>query len=725
MNFNGNCLGRWACLALALLVFGVTPAWAQISLGSASSFGVLGGSTVTNTGPTIVNGELGVSPGSAVTGFPPGSVVGGTIHLADAVALQAQNDLTTAYNAVAGTACNVDLTGQDLGGLTLTPGVYCFSSSAQLTGTLTLDALGNPNALFLFKMGSSLTTASGSAVQLINGGSSCNVFWQVGSSATLGTGTNLAGNILALSSITLNTGASVSGRLLARNGAVTLDSNTVTPCLPGICPVVTVNPATLPNGAIGSLYSQTVTATGGNAPYTFTLSSGALPSGLTLDSMTGIISGTPSAAGTFTFTVTATDVNGCPGSRAYTIIITNPGCPVITVNPATLPPGIIGTPYSQTVSATGGAAPYTFAISAGALPNGLMLNGSNGIISGTPTTAGQFNFTVTATDANGCQGSRPYSIVIPVIPVCPFILVNPPTLPDGVIGTPYNQTITASGGNEPYTFAVTAGALPPGLILNPTSGIISGTPTTAGQFDFTITATDADGCPGLRAYSIVIPIIPVCPFITVNPPTLPAGVIGTPYSQTITATGGVAPYTFAVTGGALPNGLTLDPTSGIISGTPTTAGQFNFIITATDANDCPGSRAYLLVIPVVPVCPFITVNPVTLPTPIFGQFYSQTITATGGVPPYVFTVSTGALPNGLTLNANTGVISGVPAAVGPYSFVIIATDANACPGIRAYAFDILVPALINIPALSYWGMLTLMLLLAGAALVSMGRSRSA
>jgi type VI secretion system secreted protein VgrG len=198
------------------------------------SFAVLGGSTVTNTAtPTVVTGNLGVSPGSAVTGFPPGIVVGGTIHAADAVAAQAQNELTTLYNNLVNTACNTDLTGQDLGGKTLTPGVYCFSSSAQLTGPLTLDAQGNPNAVFIFKIGSQLTTASASSVLLINSGSSCGVFWQVGSSATLGTGTALAGNIVALSSITLNTGASVNGRVLARNGAVTLDDSDVTVCSGG------------------------------------------------------------------------------------------------------------------------------------------------------------------------------------------------------------------------------------------------------------------------------------------------------------------------------------------------------------------------------------------------------------------------------------------------------------------------------------------------------------
>jgi Ice-binding-like len=200
-----------------------------------SSFAVLAGSTVTNTAtPTIVTGNLGVSPGSAVTGFPPGIVTGGSIHQDDAVAASAQSDLTTLYNSLAGTGCNSNLTGQDLGGKTLTPGVYCFSTSAQLTGTLTLDAQGDPNAVFVFQIGSTLTTASASSVLLINGASSCNVFWQIGSSATLGTGTSLAGTIAALTSITLNTGASLSGRALARNGAVTLDDNNVAVCSGGV-----------------------------------------------------------------------------------------------------------------------------------------------------------------------------------------------------------------------------------------------------------------------------------------------------------------------------------------------------------------------------------------------------------------------------------------------------------------------------------------------------------
>ena len=209
----------------------------QPIMGTAGNYAVMGATAISNTGPTVVNGNLAISPGgsSSVTGFLPG-VVTGQMDMANANAVLAHTDLVGAYNDAAGETTTVNLTGTDLGGLTLTPGTYTFDSSAQLTGTLTLDGQGSTNATFIFQIGSTLTTASASTVELINGAGSCAVFWQVASSATLGTTTDFQGTIMAMTSITMNTGATIGvggvgrgGRALAMNGALTLDTNIITP----------------------------------------------------------------------------------------------------------------------------------------------------------------------------------------------------------------------------------------------------------------------------------------------------------------------------------------------------------------------------------------------------------------------------------------------------------------------------------------------------------------
>lgn len=220
---------RLLSLSFSLFSLFVLSAFANsINLGTAGGYAVLAGSTVTNTGSSVLTGDVGVWPGSAVTGFPPGVVVGGTMNMGNAAAQTAESDLNTAYNTAAGLAPTKVLTGQNLGGMTLTPGVYFFSSTAQLTGQLTLNDQGNPNAVFVFQIAKTLTTASASSVIFSNSLTDSNVYWQVGSSATLGTTTAFEGNILALTSITLNTGATIGcGSALAINGAVTLDSNVI------------------------------------------------------------------------------------------------------------------------------------------------------------------------------------------------------------------------------------------------------------------------------------------------------------------------------------------------------------------------------------------------------------------------------------------------------------------------------------------------------------------
>ncbi len=269
-----------AALFLSSLVL-AAPAGAveDIPLGSASTFAVLGASAVTNTGPSVITGDLGVSPGTSISGFPPGSVTG-TVHNADTTSTAAQGDIGTAYAAAASQACDTDLSGQDLGGQTLPPAVYCFASSAQLTGVLRLDAQGSPTAKWLFKVTSALTTASDAAVILINGGTQCinQVNWQVGSSATVGSGTIFLGNILANTSITLATGSNSTGSLYAHTGAVTMDSNRVGTCDGGveIPPPPPLGISTTPSGSVGvgGTISDSATVSGGLSPtgnVTFTL----------------------------------------------------------------------------------------------------------------------------------------------------------------------------------------------------------------------------------------------------------------------------------------------------------------------------------------------------------------------------------------------------------------------------------------------------------------------
>jgi hypothetical protein len=432
---------------------------------------------------------------------------------------------------------------------------------------------------------------------------------------------------------------------------------------------IAVSPSSLPNGTAGSPYSQTVSATGGAGGFTFSVSSGALPAGLALSGSTGVLSGTPSSAGSSSFTITATDGNGATGSQAYSITINAP----IAVNPPNLLGGTVGTPYSQTVTATGGNGSYTFSVSVGSLPAGLSLNPSTGVISGTPTTAATSNFSLTATDGNGATGTQSYTVTINAA-----VVVSTPSLPAATAGTPYSQNVVATGGTGSYSFSVSAGSLPAGLTLSPSTGVISGTPTTAATSNFTITATDGNGTTGSRAYTVL-----VNPAIVVSPLSLPGGTVGTGYSQNVTATGGSGSHTFSVSAGALPAGLSLNGLSGLISGTPSSNGTSSFTITATDGNGATGARAYSVTINTA-----IAVAPTALPNGTVGVAYSQSVSATGGTGSYTFSVSGGALPSGLSLTAGSGAITGTPSSAGSSSFTIAATDGNGATGSRAYTVTI-------------------------------------
>ncbi len=266
---------------------------------------------------------------------------------------------------------------------------------------------------------------------------------------------------------------------------------------PQSCYLVALSPTTLPNGAYNTAYDETITASDGVSPYTYSITSGALPSGLSIGTSTGAITGTPIATGTASFTVTATDTYSNIGAQAYSVHIS---APAITLSPTTLPNGTYAASYSQSVSGAGGVSPYTYNVTAGALPSGLSLGASSGAITGTPIAAGTASFTITATDTHSYTGDQAYSIYIPT----PTLALSPTTLPDGTETIAYDQTLTASGGISPYTYAVTSGALPDGLSLGSSSGTISGTPTAVGTSSFTVTATDTHSYTGDQAYSLTV-----------------------------------------------------------------------------------------------------------------------------------------------------------------------------------------------------------------------------
>lgn len=349
--------------------------------------------------------------------------------------------------------------------------------------------------------------------------------------------------------------------------------------------VLGLSPTSLPGGFVGTAYSQSFAASGGLSPYTYQVSAGTLPAGLALSAAS--LSGTPTTAANYSFTITATDTSGNTGSCAYNVPISASLTPV--VSPASLPNGAMGTPYDQTITATGGSGGYTFSVSSGALPTGLTLTSSSGQISGTPQASGTYSFTITATDSTGHTGSRAYSVTISMGVT---LTVYPNNTVDGWVGQGYSSTFSASGGTGSYTFSKSSGTFPPGLSFNGSTGVLSGTFTKASTYNFTIMATDTVGDTGSRAYSITVQ--PVT--LAISPTSLPGGKVGTAYSQTISASGGAGTYTYSRSAGTVPPGLTLHTATGVLSGTPTTAGTYSFTISASDTGGDSGSRAYSVTI---------------------------------------------------------------------------------------------------------------------------------
>jgi hypothetical protein len=613
-------------------------------LGTATDFAVLGGSTVTNTGPSIVTGDLGVSPGTAVTGFPPGTVAGGAEHSADAVALEAQSDAGIAYGKLAGQPCDRDLTGTNLGGLTLTPGVYCFSSSAALTGTLTLNAQGNDDAVWVFQIGTSLTTASNSSVTLIGGAQQCKIFWQVGSSATLGTDSRLAGSILALASITLTTDANLSGRALAQSGAVTMDSNSVALAVCAVPPPnrptlsKSFSPATVMAGDASILTitlsntdsaaailssplvdslpkgmtvsgSASTTCTGGTVSATIggtsaTLADGSIPAGGSCTVRVPVMAAADGsyinslAAGAL---VTENGSNAAPAVATLTVTAPVSVLPSLgkAFTPATITAGGISTLTITLSNANSSAASLTAPL-VDNLPTGVTVSGANTTTCGGTVSAISGSSTVTLTGG-----------IIPASGSCTVTAIV--TAP--VAGSYYNTLAagalkTSKGNNaSPAIASLTVNApvlVPPTLAkaFNPsviTSGQVS---------NLTITLNNANA----KAATLTAPLVDNLPAnMTVY------GAATTTCGGTVTAVKGSSKVT--QTGGSIPARGSCKIT------VPVTADR--------EKCDCVnvlpiGALATSSGSNLAPAIAGLTVNPTTITTPIISKFYGPTTIKQGG-----------------------------------------------------------------------------------------------
>lgn len=448
-------------------------------------------------------------------------------------------------------------------------------------------------------------------------------------------------------------------------------------------PVTTISPATLPGMTVGQSYSQTLTATGGGTPL-FTVSAGALPPGMTL-TPAGLLSGTPTTAGNSSFTVSATDQNGFAGTQAYQVLVEASGASPISLTPTSLPTSNLAEHYNQTISATGGTGPYTYAVTAGELPTGFSLEAS-GVVYGVSNEPESSQFTLTATDSTGQSGTAQYLLAV----VSGGVVVSPTssTLPPVTEDQSYSQTFTFSGGTAPYTYEI-SGPTPTGLELTadgPDAVTMSGPVEQSGTFSFTITAFDYHLNSGSQAYTLDVSPPPT---ITIAPGELAKDpVIGVPYAVQLTASGGTAPYLFGLYPGegSLPAGFTLSP-EGLLSGTATPADSpyvDSFEVMVTDANGFPGYAGYN----VVAVRPKIKLRPTTLPDPSVGVAYSKTLVGTGGLAPYTLKIAKGKLPHGLKLSAG-GVLAGTPTKSGAATVTIRAVDANGYKGSHVYTIDVL------------------------------------
>ncbi|HJQ68817.1 MAG TPA: putative Ig domain-containing protein, partial [Blastocatellia bacterium] len=408
---------------------------------------------------------------------------------------------------------------------------------------------------------------------------------------------------------------------------------------------LTITTRELPRGSVGTSYSQNLGASGGQTPYTWTMVSGNLPEGLTLNPA-GIIAGTPERAGTTSFSLKLTDSVGASVNATLSILI-NPPITVLALNTESLPDGVLGQDYSQALRATGGNTPYRWEIVRGRLPDGLQMTEA-GVIEGKPTAVGEQEFEIRISDQTGQSLSRELSIEIDPAPELVILSQSPLQL--AAVGVPYRVQLQAASGAEPYKWLKKKkkkfGNFPDGITLS-SDGVLSGTPGVQGTFNFTIRVTDAAGKAANKPF--VIEVGPPPPPLAITTESLPNATQGLPYNARLQGGGGVGPYSWSIDSGVLPDGLAMSA-DGVITGRANATGATTFTVRLKDSLGTSSIKQLFII--VVPPPPPLVIQTVQLPETSAERPYSQTLAATGGVPPYTWSIASGNLGTGLNLSAD-------------------------------------------------------------------------
>ena len=435
--------------------------------------------------------------------------------------------------------------------------------------------------------------------------------------------------------------------------------------------VRTVN---LQHGKVGAAYQVTVYANGGTPPYKWSLIQGSLPAGLTLDSASGVISGTPSQPGDSTFIVKVTD-SGNQSAGGYLLITiarraaANPTLQVLT--PA-VPAATVGAPYQASLSATGGARPYSWGVESGSLPAGLALDSTSGAINGMPNQPGNSSFTVKVNDSTGQTARQPMAMSVTATVAPLQITTN--SLAGGQVGTSYHGSVSVTGGTQPYSWSIVSGALPSSLALNTASGAISGTPSTAGNSSFTVKVNDSGNQSAQQPLAISVAAAPPAP-LQITTSSLAGGQVGTSYHGSVSVTGGTQPYSWSIASGALPSSLALNTAGGAISGTPSTAGNSSFTVKVNDSGNQSAQQPLAISVAAAPPAP-LQITTSSLAGGQVGTSYQASVSVTGGTKPYSWSIASGALPSSLALNTASGAISGMPSTAGNSSFTVKVNDSG-------------------------------------------------